>query len=143
MLIRIIYVSTAVGLQSTAATNVILQGSQGWNRANDVTGVLCQGEGVFLQCLEGKRRLVTQLYARIYADPRHTDVQMIHCESIVNRRYKDWPMAHVDLADVDPLRQVNWSEFDPYSIAGIAALSRIDEILSKNIAQSSRSNHRG
>lgn len=136
MLIRIIYVSTAVGAQTAAETNAILQGSQKWNQANDVTGVLCEGNGVFLQCLEGERRQVTQLYARIYADPRHSDVQMIHCESVTNRRYRDWSMGHVDLAEVDPVRQVNWSEFDPYSSAGIAALARIDEILARSVAGS-------
>ncbi len=133
MLIRIIYVSTAAGAQTASDINDILEGSQKWNRANDVTGVLCEGEGVFLQCLEGERRRVTQLYARIYADPRHSDVQMIHCESVPNRRYKNWSMGHVDLAEVDPVRQVNWSEFDPYSSSGIAALARIDEILARSV----------
>jgi Sensors of blue-light using FAD len=133
MLIRIIYVSTAVGAQTVSETKAILEVSQKWNHANDVTGVLCEGEGVYLQCLEGERRLVTQLYARIYADPRHSDVQMIHCESVTNRRYRNWSMGHVDLAQVDPVRQVNWSEFDPYSSAGMAALARIDEILTNSV----------
>lgn len=134
MLIRIIYVSTAVDSQTPEMTNAIVQRSQQSNLANEVTGVLCQGHSVFLQCLEGERRIVTQLYAKIYADPRHKDVQMIHCESIPKRRYQDWSMAHVDLAQVDPLRQINWLEFDPYSASGVAALARIDEILSKSAA---------
>ena len=129
MLIRIIYVSTAVGPQTTTMTNVILQGSQVWNRANGVTGVLCQGQGVFLQCLEGERGTVTQLYARIYADRRHTNVEMIHCESIAKRRYENWSMAHVHLSDIDPLREIDWLEFDPYSNIGLTMMARIDEIL--------------
>ncbi len=135
MLIRIIYVSTAAGAQTASETSAILQVSQKWNRANDVTGVLCEGDGVFLQCLEGERRMVTQLYARIYADPRHHDVQMIHCESVTSRRYRNWSMGHISLAEVDPVRQVNWSEFDPYSSDGIAALARIDAILANSIAE--------
>ena len=136
MLIRLLYISSAVGTQNAAETQAIVEGSQRWNQANEVTGVLCEGEGVFLQCLEGERRQVTQLYTRIYADPRHSDVQMIHCESVASRRYRNWSMGHVDLKQVDPLRQVNWSEFDPYSSAGMAALSRIDEILAHSIAAS-------
>ncbi len=135
MLIRIIYVSTAAGAQTASETSAILQVSQKWNRANDVTGVLCEGDGVFLQCLEGERRMVTQLYARIYADSRHHDVQMIHCESVTSRRYRNWSMGHISLAEVDPVRQVNWSEFDPYSSDGIAALARIDAILANSIAE--------
>ena len=129
MLIRVIYVSTAVGPQTSTMTNAILQKAQAWNQANGITGVLCQGQGVFLQALEGERRTVTQLYSRIFADQRHTNVEMIHCESIAKRRYENWSMAHVHLNDVDPLRQIDWLEFDPYSDIGLKMMARIDEIL--------------
>jgi hypothetical protein len=61
MLIRVIYVSTAVGPQTSTMTNAILKKAQAWNQANGITGVLCQGQGVFLQAIEGERRTVTQL----------------------------------------------------------------------------------
>ena len=70
MLIRVIYVSNAVGPQTSTMTNSILKSAQAWNRANDITGVLCQGQGVFLQVLEGERSVVTKLYSRIFADQR-------------------------------------------------------------------------
>ncbi|WP_296529406.1 BLUF domain-containing protein [Rhodoferax sp.] len=129
MLIRIIYVSKAVGPQTTTMTSAILQASQTWNKAHDVTGVLCQGQGVFLQALEGERRAVTDLYARIHADQRHTDVEMLHCESIVKRRYANWSMAHVSLSDIDPETKIDWPEFDPYGTTGVLVMARIDELL--------------
>ena len=134
MRIRIIYVSSAVGQQTTALTNDILQGSQAWNKAHAITGVLCQGHGIFLQCLEGERRTVTQLYSRIYNDARHCNVEIVHCQSIVKRRYEHWSMAHVDLSDIDPIRKIDWLEFDPYSDAGLKILVRIDEILTTSTA---------
>jgi hypothetical protein len=82
-----------------------------------------------LQALEGERSTVTQLYARIFADKRHTNVEMVHCESIAQRRYEQWSMAHVDLADVDPETKTDWPEFDPYSITGLLLMARIDELL--------------
>jgi len=131
MLIRIIYISTAVGPQTTTMTNAILKEAQARNRANGITGVLCQGQGVFLQALEGERSTVTQLYSRIYADPRHTNVELLHCECIVKRRYANWSMAHVSLSDVDPATKIEWPEFDPYSPAGLLVMDRIDDLLAK------------
>lgn len=129
MLIRVIYVSNAVGPQTSTMTNSILKTAQTWNRANDITGVLCQGQGVFLQALEGERSVVTQLYARIYADQRHNNVEMIHCESITQRRYPKWSMAHVSLSDIDPTAKIDWPEFDPSSITGLLLMARIDDLL--------------
>ena len=129
MLIRIIYLSTAVGPQTTTMTSAILKSTQTWNRANGITGVLCQGQGVFLQALEGERSAVTQLYSRIYADQRHTNVEMLHCESIVKRRYENWSMALVSLSDVDPATKIEWPEFDPYSATGMLVMARIDDLL--------------
>ena len=129
MLIRVIYVSSAVGPQTSTVTSAILKKATAWNKANDITGVLCQGQGVYLQALEGERSIVTKLYSRIYADQRHTNIEMIHCESIAKRRYANWSMAHVSLSDIDPTTKVDWPEFDPYSITGLLVMARIDELL--------------
>jgi len=129
MLIRVVYVSSAVGPQTGTMTKAILEKSQAWNQANGITGVLCQGQGVFLQALEGERATVTKLYARIYSDLRHTKVEMIHCESIVKRRYENWAMALVSLSDIDPETSVDWPEFDPYSATGLLLMARIDDLL--------------
>lgn len=129
MLIRVIYVSSAVGPQTSTVTSAILKNAHAWNRANDITGVLCQGQGVYLQVLEGERSVVTKLYSRIYADQRHTNIEMIHCESIAKRRYANWSMAHVSLSDIDPTTKIDWPEFDPYSITGLLVMARIDDLL--------------
>lgn len=129
MLIRIIYVSSAVGPQTGTVTKSILQSSKSWNGANGVTGVLCQGQGVYLQALEGERNTVTNLYSRIYADLRHTNVGLLHCESITHRRYKNWSMALVSLSDVESQNKIDWPEFDPYSATGLLVMARIDELL--------------
>jgi Sensors of blue-light using FAD len=131
MLIRLIYVSKAVGSQTDALTDSILRKAHAWNTQNDITGVLCEGQGVFLQALEGERGPVTRLYARISADPRHTDLELIHCESIVERRYGEWSMARVHLSDVDPQTKIVWPEFDPYSANGALVMARIDELIAR------------
>lgn len=134
MLIRLIYVSKAVDPQTHTLTESILRTAHAWNKQNDITGVLCQGQGVFLQVLEGERSRVTSLYARIHADPRHKDLELIHCESIAERRYGEWSMAHVQLSDVDPQTQIVWPEFDPYSPSGLLVMARIDELIAQGRA---------
>ena len=131
MMIRLIYASKAVDPQAHLLTDSILRKAHAWNTQNDITGVLCQGQGVFLQALEGERGKVTSLYARIHADPRHKDLELIHCESITHRRYGDWSMAHVRLSDVDPQTKIVWPEFDPYSVNGALVMTRIDELVAR------------
>ena len=131
MLIRLIYVSKAVDPQSLTLSDSILRKSHTWNTENDITGVLCEGQGMFLQALEGERGAVTRLYARIAADPRHNDLELIHCESITERRYGKWSMAHVDLSDVDPQTRIDWPDFDPYSANGLLVMARIDELMAQ------------
>ena len=129
MLIRLIYVSNAVGPQTGTMTHSILKTAQAWNKAHDITGVLGQDDGVFLQALEGERGAVTKLYARIYEDRRHANVEMIHCECIAKRRYEKWSMAHVSLAAIDAKTKINWRDFDPYSAPGLAVMGHIDRLL--------------
>jgi hypothetical protein len=131
MNIRLIYLSKAVGAQTSELSESILRQAHAWNTKNDVTGVLCQGQDVFLQVLEGERGKVTKLYARIHADPRHKDLELIHCENISQRRYGDWSMAHVRLSDVDPQTKIDWPEFDPYSPSGLLVMARIDELIAQ------------
>jgi hypothetical protein len=131
MLIRIIYMSRAVEPQTPELTAAILRQAHAWNTRNDVTGVLCEGQGVFLQAIEGERGRLTRLYARIYADPRHKDLELLHCETITERRYGDWSMARVSLSDVDPQTRIVWPDFDPYSASGMEVMARIDELIAQ------------
>ena len=131
MLIRLIYVSKAVDPQTRTLTDSILRKAHAWNTQNDITGVLCEGQGMFLQALEGERGKVTRLYARIFADPRHKDLELIHCESITVRRYGEWSMARVSLSDVDAQTKIVWPDFDPYSANGQLVMARIDALIAQ------------
>ena len=131
MMIRLIYVSKAAQTQTPLLADTILHKAHTWNAEHGITGVLCEGQGVFLQVLEGDRSAVTRLYARISADPRHKDLELIHCESITERRYGQWSMARVSLSDVDPQTRIVWPEFDPYSASGLVVMARIDGLVAR------------
>jgi hypothetical protein len=125
----VLYVSRAVGPQTTTTTASLLAEAEAHNRAHAITGVLCQGQGLYLQVLEGERGAVNRLYARIVADVRHRDVEMLHLEEITQRRYPDWSMAHVVLPENDPMIRMQHPEFDPYSASGTLMLRLVDELL--------------
>ena len=49
MLIRLIYVSKAVDPQTHTLTDSVLSKVRDWNTQNGITGVLCEGQGVFIR----------------------------------------------------------------------------------------------
>lgn len=129
MLVRMLYLSRSVGPQTTTMTSSILASAQDFNAANDITGVLCQGQGFFIQVLEGPRSIVNQLYSRIVVDQRHKDLEVMLLEDIDQRRFGQWSMAHVLLSDRDPRVQMQHPDFDPYATPGRVLMARLAELI--------------
>jgi hypothetical protein len=128
MLIRILYISAAVGPITTAVTGTILRTAQAHNAANGITGVLCQGQGVYLQVLEGERSQVDALYTRIAQDRRHQNLVLRQQEDIDRRRYGKWAMAHIDLAHAD-VADRQQPLFDPYTATPQQVMAKMDELI--------------
>jgi hypothetical protein len=125
MTVRLLYVSRSNGPHTTTVTRSILEQAKTHNAAQGITGVLCQGQGFFLQVLEGPRSAVNALYRRIVADMRHKDVEMLVFEDIHERRFERWSMALIKLSDQDPMVKLQHPEFDPYSASGDQAMQQL------------------
>ena len=134
MLTQLIYISRAVGPQTTTVTSQILETARAFNKSHDLTGVLCQGKGLYVQVLEGERSVVNSLYRRIAADSRHVDAEIVLFGEIKNRQFKDWSMALVNLSIDDPMVAMKHPEFDPYSADSRAIIGLITELLSSSSA---------
>ncbi|NDF06032.1 MAG: BLUF domain-containing protein [Betaproteobacteria bacterium] len=134
MLTQLIYISRAVGPQTTTVTSQILETARAFNKSHDLTGVLCQGKGLYVQVLEGERSVVNSLYRRIAADSRHVDAEIVLFGEIKNRQFKDWSMALVNLSIDDPMVTMKHPEFDPYSADSRAIIGLITELLSSSSA---------
>ena len=91
--------------------------------------MLCQGSGLYLQALEGERSAVNRLFARIVADTRHQDVELLLFEEISQRRFGAWSMALVELSDSDPMVLLNHPEFDPYAASSSGAMALLEDLL--------------
>ena len=70
----------------------ILQQSRHNNAVDGITGLLWH-EGVhFLQVIEGPEASVAATYARIAADPRHHDLEILSDRTIATREFGYWSM---------------------------------------------------
>ena len=140
MLSQMLYISSAVGPITTAVTGTILRSAQAHNAANGITGVLCQGQGIYLQVLEGERSKIESLYARILLDKRHRNLTLLQQTDITQRRYGKWAMAHIDLAQItnlgkpskdaravsNPIEQL---PFAPYTATGEQVIAKMDQLI--------------
>ena len=112
MLVRLLYVSQPVGPITTTVTTSILEQSHSYNKRENITGVLCQGSGLWLQALEGERHQVNVLYSRIMTNRHHHNLELLSMEEITHRRFGQWSMALVHLSKDDPMVQLAHPEFD-------------------------------
>jgi len=132
MLVRLMYASRAVPAVDHDELIAILRKSKANNPAHGVTGVLCYSGGIFLQVLEGGRSAVNQLYNRIAADPRHTQVELLSYEEIGERRFAGWAMGQVDMARLNPALLLKYSEtatLDPYAVSGTVSMALFQELM--------------
>ena len=129
MLVRLLYVSQPVGPVTTTVTASILEKSNIYNKKENITGVLCQGSGLWMQVLEGERHQINILYSRIMASRQHKNVELLSMDEIKERQFSHWSMALVHLSKDDPMVQMAHPEFDPYSASSKDALALLDELI--------------
>ena len=132
MLVRLLYASRAAEAVTPELLSAILRRSRQHNPAQGITGVLCCSGNVFLQVLEGGRPAVNRLYARIVADPRHLDTELLAYESIVERRFAGWSMGQVQLSRMNPAMLLKYSAtaaLDPFALPGAVSMALLDELV--------------
>jgi len=127
-LIRLIYASAARTEMSYAELTAVLRTAEAHNGQNGITGILCYGNGMFLQALEGEREVVNALYNRIVADRRHERCEILRYGRIATRRFEQWKMKYVGLDDPATehrrdlvLRHSGTSQFSPIRMSGAQA----------------------
>lgn len=102
VLTRLFYVSEIVQPLSAVDVQVILGSSQIRNRRADITGMLVQTDGHFLQVLEGRAGEVRKLMNIIAGDPRHRCVRQVLEVDASQRLFADWSMGLARCPDMSP-----------------------------------------
>ncbi len=99
---QLIYSSRPFGYDDLALTGILSTARRN-NLRDGITGALICREDLFIQLLEGKRETVTQTFARILRDDRHTEIITLLSDDSDGRLFPDWAMRH------DPARSWMWT----------------------------------
>ena len=93
-LIELVYVSslTLKGRLNKSMFKEVARHASVYNKQNELTGILCYGNGKFLQCIEGSKTQVMALQQHIRADKRHKNIKLLLVQTIEQRRFIDWRM---------------------------------------------------
>ena len=93
-LVRLVYISrlTLSSRLKASIFDEVEAHARNYNEQRGITGTLCYGNGCFLQCLEGEKAKVLALQARIFADKRHKQVNILLLQTIDQRTFFDWRM---------------------------------------------------
>jgi len=132
-LYRLIYVSQAIaGLEYPDLVD-ILGKSERNNQKVGITGMLSFGDSMFLQVLEGSRRMVSQTYNRILLDKRHVNAELINFSEIEHRDFGVWSMKVVQLGVQQEVRDIilkysSSATFSPVSMTGQQSLNFLREL---------------
>jgi len=93
-LIQLVYVSSLTfgSRLNTSIFEEVERHARDYNQQHGITGILCYGNGQFLQCIEGEKAHVFALKQRIFADNRHKNVETLLLQTIDHRSFSDWRM---------------------------------------------------
>jgi len=120
-LCQLVYISriTSTGLSSPSTLNDISEIAIERNQTDEITGILCYGNGYFFQCVEGSEQALTNLKNRLLADERHKDMEILDFSAIDERRFSSWSLRSItlerwmtrdpELKKLMPFKPYSWS----------------------------------
>ncbi|WP_038344112.1 BLUF domain-containing protein [Acinetobacter sp. A47] len=117
--VRLLYVSKIKTIDSNLKTNLIeiLDEAVDFNYRHDITGVLYYGHGYFVQCLEGTKTIIDDLfYNRIVKDERHINCEILYYLATEDRLFSQWSMkfSPINQNITDFFMKYHLEEFNPY-----------------------------
>jgi hypothetical protein len=110
-LIHLVYVSKAVRLFSEEDHITLLQEAREFNSQHNITGMLLYKDMSFMQLIEGPKAVVKELFSKIEDDPRHTRVEVLLEDIILERQFSDWYMGFANLKNATLSQEQGYSDF--------------------------------
>jgi Sensors of blue-light using FAD len=102
-LTQIIYSSRPFGFTASVLDD-ILTISRARNARDDITGALICRADIYMQLIEGPEAQIAATYARIAADDRHLEVNLLISRAVGDRLFPGWAMRD------DPAQSWMWSQ---------------------------------
>ena len=107
----LIYLSNAVKPYSDEELKNLLLKSRKKNLERNVTGLLLDKDGCFIQLLEGKRDDVKYIFDFILKDKTHHNINILTEDYISKRYFGDWQKGYRNLHDPSILSLPGFNEF--------------------------------
>jgi len=108
---RLVYASSAVKPFTERELEELLKKNRQKNGMAGITGMLLYKDGKFMQCLEGRKKVVCDLLAKIQADRRHRNMVILLREERVQREFEEWTMGFKKLDSKTALEVLGYSDF--------------------------------
>jgi len=115
--------STAKNLFTENELENLMEKSKQNNKKIDVTGLLLTKGKTFIQCLEGEKDNVEELYSKIENDDRHDDVIELIEEEIDSRIFTDWSMGY---RNIEKVHTINTDKLKEIKLDDIKNLEQSD-----------------
>lgn len=134
MLTRLIYASESAQPLTPASVQTLVDHARHANNQRQLTGVLAFDHRSFLQCLEGKRETLSEVFCRIAADSRHKRIVLLEMQAVDERYFANWGMgfAAADAVGREAfLRFGSGASFDPHSLSAGGALGLLRALESR------------
>ncbi len=132
---RLLYLSTARPDLAYPDLRDIMAKSEVNNQRDGITGILCFGNNRFVQALEGNRKMISETYARILNDPRHTDTELVAFSPIHCRVFTKWSMRLIqwDINEPATIREIRMrycssAFFDPSTMNAEQCLNLLTDM---------------
>lgn len=101
---RIIYTSRATRPISDLELEELLEVARKKNKQKNLTGLFIVKGRIFFQCIEGEKENVEQVYEKILADDRHSDIIELFEEDCASRLFPNWTMGYQNLKTFDDIK---------------------------------------
>lgn len=130
----IVYVSSAIGLMSSAELRQLLEQARRRNHARFITGALAYCDGNFIQLIEGPTTPLGEIFGDICADTRHRNLVKLFDEPTAEREFKDWAMAYSPAQGAN-LQHLREADRAPQSTARSGKGIRVGSELLRHLVQ--------
>ena len=127
---RLIYCSQAAYDLAPGELVALLDHARVRNAESGLTGMLLYSSQSFLQMVEGDAGAIEATYARILADPRHTNLRLLMDADVPARLFPDWTMGFEHLDDEELA-----DDLEGFTPATVYPLVNPDLITNATVAQ--------
>lgn len=130
-LVRLVYASRLLAPLNRVGVQRVLAAAEMRNPPRQITGFLAVSQRYALQCLEGPRDGVNEIYNLIARDARHEGVELLHYSEPWHRTFGRWYMGFSNELSSAAPNAKRWHDGDglnPYLVESDMIESVVEEL---------------